>query len=70
MKKIFILTICTFLLSGLHAQTLKLASIFADDMVLQQNDQVPIWGWTNSGGEVTIIPSWGDTIKINPSMTS
>jgi len=70
MKKIFILTICTFLLSGLHAQTLKLASIFADDMVLQQNDQVPIWGWTNSGGEVTIIPSWGDTIKINAEGTS
>ncbi len=36
----------------------KLPSIFSDNMVLQQKCQVAVWGWTDSGKNVTIRPSW------------
>lgn len=35
-----------------------LPSIFSDNMVFQQNTQVAVWGWTDSGKKVTIRPSW------------
>jgi sialate O-acetylesterase len=34
--------------------TLKLASIFGDNMVLQQNLPVPVWGWAAPGTAVTV----------------
>ena len=33
---------------------LKLAAIFGDNMVLQQQQAVPIWGWTAPGANVTV----------------
>ncbi len=33
---------------------LKLAAIFGDNMVLQQQKPVPVWGWTQPGAEVTV----------------
>lgn len=42
----------------IHGQELKLASIFTDDMVLQQKAETPIWGWAKSGISVSVIPSW------------
>ncbi|MBT7095387.1 MAG: sialate O-acetylesterase, partial [Bacteroidetes bacterium] len=46
---------------GVKGQPLKLATVFADNMVLQQNEKVPIWGWSHPGEEITLISSWGDT---------
>lgn len=40
-----------------HAQP-KLASIFTDNMVLQQQSEVPIWGWDEPGRAITIKTSW------------
>ncbi len=37
----------------------QLASIFQDNMVLQQQKLVPIWGKGTPGGNVTIKTSWG-----------
>jgi sialate O-acetylesterase len=34
--------------------TLRLAAIFGDNMVLQQQMAVPVWGWTTSNAEVTV----------------
>ena len=39
------------------AQPLKLASIFGDNMLLQQNEAVSIWGWAERTAEITIIAS-------------
>jgi len=39
------------------AQT-KLASIFTDNMVLQQKDQVSLWGWDKPGKKIIINTSW------------
>ncbi|MGX5687829.1 sialate O-acetylesterase [Arcticibacter tournemirensis] len=36
----------------------KLPSIFTDDMVLQQQSQVPVWGWAKEGSAVTVSTSW------------
>lgn len=36
----------------------KLAAIFCDHMVLQQNSNAPIWGWGLPGEKITVSPSW------------
>jgi len=36
----------------------KLAALFTDGMVLQQQTTVPVWGWDKSGAHVTITTSW------------
>ena len=35
-------------------------SIFSDNMVLQRNAEVKIWGWAKAGEEVKIRTSWSD----------
>src|SRR5882724_5374714 len=32
----------------------KLPALFSDNMVLQQNVRVPVWGWANEGEQVTV----------------
>lgn len=41
---------------------LKLPSIFSDNMVLQQNFEVTVWGNAATGQEVNVIPSWGGSV--------
>ncbi|WP_066631504.1 sialate O-acetylesterase [Labilibacter marinus] len=36
----------------------KLPSVFASNMVLQQQSEVPIWGWADKKEQVTINASW------------
>ena len=48
--------------TSLHAQV-KLASIFSDNMVLQQNQQVKIWGTAPAGRPVTVKASWNETVS-------
>ena len=48
--------------TSLHAQV-KLASIFSDNMVLQQNQQVKIWGTAPAGNPVTVKASWNETVS-------
>ena len=35
-----------------------LPSFFSDNMVLQRNTEAAIWGWTDTGGKVTITTTW------------
>lgn len=35
----------------------KLASLFTDNMVLQQQSQVPVWGWSD-GSNISLTTSW------------
>jgi len=57
---ILILSALTFNVSG----KISLPSVFADHMVLQQNSEVAIWGWSEPGETVRIVTSWNlnDTI--------
>ena len=48
-----------FMLAGFaSAAALRLASIFSDHMVLQQQSNVEIWGWADAGSKVTVQPGW------------
>ena len=64
MKKICLLVI-SLSLFVIHASAqLQLPDIISDSMVLQQNTNVPIWGWTSPGEKVEVNGSWSDkTIK-------
>ena len=47
---------------GLSGQT-KLASIFGNHMVLQQNTMVAIWGIDRPNTDLTIKSSWGIDVR-------
>jgi len=40
--------------SGLFATDFEVADVLADHMVLQQQETVPVWGWTAPGERVTV----------------
>ena len=61
-QKIIVLLFITFS-SVVIAQT-KLPSFFSDNMVLQRNESVAIWGYDNSGVQVTVSGSWGNEASI------
>lgn len=46
-----------FAFGFLHAQV-KLPAIISNNMVLQQNAKVALWGWAQPGEQVTITNSW------------
>ena len=49
-----LLAVAVFLLNLSARADLKLAAIFGDNMVLQQQQSVPVWGWASPGAEVTL----------------
>jgi sialate O-acetylesterase len=62
MKNLFI----TFLLACLFLQAnaqLTAAKLFADHMVLQRNQDVPVWGWNKKGAKVTVNLN-GQTVAV------
>lgn len=48
---------CLFLSTLLQAQV-KLPAIISDNMVLQQQSKVALWGWASPGEKITITNSW------------
>ena len=58
MKCFRLLPVLTVLIAAVAvsapAAELKLAAIFGDNMVLQQNQSVPVWGWSDPGDAVTV----------------
>jgi sialate O-acetylesterase len=51
-----LLCLCLFS-TGLKAQP-KLAALFVDNMVLQQQSTVQVWGWDKPSAAITLISSW------------
>ena len=51
------LIISLFTFSSVNAEV-KLASIFTDNMVLQQKSNAAIWGWAKAGSRVKVSTSW------------
>ena len=39
---------------------IKLPALIADNMVLQQNSTVKLWGWANAGEKITVTASWNN----------
>ena len=56
-KALSIIILALVGMSGLWAKV-TLPSFFSDNMVLQRDTDVNIWGWTDSGNTVTITTTW------------
>ena len=63
-KTILLILFFAISLSFANSQTITMPNIIGSNMVLQQNTQVPLWGWAISGTKVDITPSWGTTTTI------
>lgn len=64
MKHFFLLILFVSILSLTSNSKIVLPEIFSDNMVLQQNSKVAIWGWAEAGQTVKIVASWNnDTVK-------
>lgn len=50
-------------ISGVQTASITMPNIFGSNMVLQQNTEVPIWGWGETGSTIEIMPSWGKVVK-------
>lgn len=57
LKHHFLAVLALFCVAFAEAQ-LKLPVIFNDNMVLQRNSEVPVWGWATPGEQVYIEVSW------------
>lgn len=56
--KTMVLFICAaFVVQFVHAKV-TLPHIFSDNMVLQRNSEVVLWGWGNPGEDITILTGW------------
>ena len=65
MKNNIVLIISFFAFNFIVSQDLKLPTIFSDNMILQQDSVVSIWGWSKSNSQVSINVSWNKkTFKI------
>ncbi|HMH33894.1 MAG TPA: hypothetical protein VK543_12735, partial [Puia sp.] len=53
MKKIFLPLLAFFICQQLFANA-RLPKIFGDNMVLQRNQAIPVWGWADPGEKITI----------------
>ncbi|MCK5675908.1 MAG: sialate O-acetylesterase [Verrucomicrobia bacterium] len=53
MKRLFIGMVVVLLVVSSYAE-LKLPAVFTDGMVLQRDQKVAVWGWTDPGAKVTV----------------
>jgi len=58
MKNKIIAFVVFIILSNSAFANVTLPNVFSDNMVLQRNTEVTIWGWANPQEEVVINPSW------------
>ncbi|WP_461451528.1 sialate O-acetylesterase [Mucilaginibacter sp.] len=57
-RLIFAMLLClAFNICKVDAQA-KMAGLFTDNMVLQQQSAVPFWGWDKAGSHISITTSW------------
>lgn len=62
MKNSIITFIILVLISNSAFANVTLPNVFSDNMVLQRNTEVALWGWANPQEEVVITPSWNNQI--------
>ena len=54
---------------SVYSNTLTLASLISNNMVLQQNTEVALWGWSSPNASVEISGSWGQTVTAVADVT-
>lgn len=71
MKRILLIFLVLSFLSINMYGKINLPSVFADNMVLQQNSDVAIWGWSDPGETIKIVTSWSkDTVTVKADNSS
>lgn len=72
MKRILMIFFALIAFNSALFAKIILPSVFADNMVLQQNSTVAIWGWSDAGETVKIVAGWNekDTIKVKADNSS
>lgn len=60
MKNNIIVFVFLWMLSNSAFANITLPNIFSDNMVLQRNTEITIWGFANPEEEVVITPSWNN----------
>lgn len=55
---IFLAFCCAPAAKGQTSTPLHLPSVFSDHMVLQQQSNVPVWGWGEASATIKIVGSW------------
>ena len=69
-RTLIIVLVLSFFTINMYGRII-LPSVFADNMVLQQNSEVAIWGWSDPGETIRIIASWNkDTVKVKADNSS
>lgn len=58
-KSLFFLTV--ILISHISRGDIRLHTLFADHMVVQQEIEIKVWGWADPNEEVSIEASWGES---------
>ena len=67
MKRVITLIVLALLGASWAGAKVTLPSFISDNMVLQQNTEAAIWGWTDTGNKVTITASWnGAKVSVAP----
>ncbi len=56
--RLFVTILCISAFSLTTSAQVKLAGLFTDNMVLQQQSSVPVWGWDKAGTSISIQTSW------------
>lgn len=59
-------TMLVFSFVNYSSAKIVLPSVFSDNMVLQQNAEVAIWGWGDASENLKIVADWNtaDTVKV------
>lgn len=58
-RKLTILFVLVTLISGTLQAKVTLPSVLSDNMVLQQQTDIKIWGWSKPGATINIKATWG-----------
>ena len=67
---LFILLVLSLFSINMYGK-IVLPSVFSDNMVLQQNSNVAIWGWSDPGETIRIVTGWNkDTVKVKADNSS
>lgn len=65
MNKIITTTLTCVALTSLSTfAEVKPATLFTDNMVIQQQTDAAIWGWAEPEEKVTVSASWGDSVTV------
>ena len=59
MKRILIIALMLLCSVAQMQGKIKLPAIISDNMVLQQKEEVKLWGWADAGEQVQVKASWG-----------